>query len=67
MLKDGGVEVCIHKCIAVRHALSAEKTGVDIISMDGMECGGHPGVSLLLNNFVQLRHVPVSIFVFLGR
>jgi len=53
MLKDGGVEVVIHKCIAVRHALSAEKAGVDIISMDGMECGGHPGEDDV-GNFVLL-------------
>lgn len=35
--------ICIHKCVAVRHALSAQKMGVDIISMDGFECAGHPG------------------------
>jgi nitronate monooxygenase len=33
----------IHKCTAVRHALSAEKMGCDIISIDGFECAGHPG------------------------
>lgn len=33
----------IHKCTAVRHALSAERMGVDIISIDGFECAGHPG------------------------
>ncbi len=34
----------IHKCVSVRHALSAvEKSGVDAISLDGFECGGHPG------------------------
>lgn len=33
----------IHKCVAVRHALSAIRYGADIISMDGFECGGHPG------------------------
>ena len=35
--------IIIHKCVAVRHALSAIKYGADIISMDGFECGGHPG------------------------
>ena len=35
--------VVIHKCTAVRHALSAERMGVDIISIDGFECAGHPG------------------------
>jgi NADH:quinone reductase (non-electrogenic) len=42
MLKPHGV-VILHKCTAVRHALSAEKAGCDIISIDGFECAGHPG------------------------
>lgn len=33
----------LHKCTAVRHALSAERMGVDVISIDGFECAGHPG------------------------
>jgi nitronate monooxygenase len=33
----------IHKCTSVRHALSAERAGVDIVSIDGFECAGHPG------------------------
>lgn len=33
----------VHKCTAVRHALSAERMGVDAISIDGFECAGHPG------------------------
>ncbi|QGN53565.1 nitronate monooxygenase family protein [Novosphingobium sp. Gsoil 351] len=33
----------LHKCTAVRHALSAERAGVDVISIDGFECAGHPG------------------------
>ncbi len=41
-LKDGGVTV-IHKCTAVRHALKAEAIGCDAVSVDGFECGGHPG------------------------
>lgn len=40
--KQHGVKV-IHKCTAVRHALSAERMGVDAISIDGFECAGHPG------------------------
>jgi nitronate monooxygenase len=40
--KAHGVKV-IHKCTAVRHALSAERMGVDAISIDGLECAGHPG------------------------
>lgn len=40
--KAAGVKI-IHKCTAVRHALSAERNGVDVISIDGFECAGHPG------------------------
>ncbi|CAO3616118.1 unnamed protein product [Mucor hiemalis] len=42
MFKDAGI-IVIHKCTAIRHALSAQKLGVDIVSIDGMECAGHPG------------------------
>ena len=41
-LKDAGIKV-IHKCTAVRHALKAQKIGCDAVSVDGFECGGHPG------------------------
>ena len=41
-LKEAGVKV-IHKCTSVRHALKAEAIGCDAISVDGFECGGHPG------------------------
>jgi nitronate monooxygenase len=40
--KAAGITI-IHKCTAVRHALSAERNGVDMISIDGFECAGHPG------------------------
>ena len=40
--KAHGIKV-LHKCTAVRHALSAERMGVDAISIDGFECAGHPG------------------------
>jgi len=40
--KSHGVKV-VHKCTAVRHALAAERMGVDAISIDGFECAGHPG------------------------
>jgi nitronate monooxygenase len=40
--KAAGIKV-IHKCTSVRHGLSAERVGVDCISMDGFECAGHPG------------------------
>ena len=41
-LKAAGVKV-IHKCTSVRHSLKAEAVGCDAISVDGFECGGHPG------------------------
>ena len=37
-----GIKV-IHKCVAVRHALKAERIGVAVVSIDGFECAGHPG------------------------
>jgi nitronate monooxygenase len=40
--KSAGVKI-IHKCTSVRHALSAERSGVDAISIDGFEAAGHPG------------------------
>ena len=40
--KAAGIKV-IHKCTSVRHALKAERVGVDAISIDGFECAGHPG------------------------
>jgi NAD(P)H-dependent flavin oxidoreductase YrpB (nitropropane dioxygenase family) len=40
--KAHGIKV-IHKCTSVRHAMSAERMGVDVISIDGFECAGHPG------------------------
>jgi NAD(P)H-dependent flavin oxidoreductase YrpB (nitropropane dioxygenase family) len=40
--KEHGITV-IHKCTAVRHALSSQRMGVDAISIDGFECAGHPG------------------------
>lgn len=42
MFKAEGITI-MHKCTAVRHAASAERKGVDIISIDGFECAGHPG------------------------
>jgi len=41
-LREAGVKV-IHKCTSVRHALKAEAIGCDAVSVDGFECGGHPG------------------------
>jgi len=41
-LKAAGIKV-IHKCTSVRHSLKAEAIGCDAVSVDGFECGGHPG------------------------
>ncbi|MBS0303213.1 MAG: nitronate monooxygenase, partial [Proteobacteria bacterium] len=42
LLHEHGIKV-IHKCTSVRHALKAEAIGCDAVSVDGFECGGHPG------------------------
>lgn len=42
VLKDAGIKV-IHKCTSVRHARKAQEIGCDAVSVDGFECGGHPG------------------------
>lgn len=41
-LKEAGIKV-IHKCTSVRHSLKAQEIGCDAVSVDGFECGGHPG------------------------
>ena len=41
-LKGAGITI-IHKCTSVRHALKAQRIGCDAVSVDGFECGGHPG------------------------
>ncbi len=62
-LKSKGVKV-IHKCTSVRHAVSAERLGVDAISIDGFECAGHPGeddvgLIVLLPATVDAVDIPV--------
>lgn len=42
LLKEAGAFV-IHKCTAIRHGLKAVKLGADMLSIDGLECAGHPG------------------------
>jgi len=41
-LQDAGIKV-IHKCTSIRHSLKAQSIGCDALSVDGFECGGHPG------------------------
>jgi nitronate monooxygenase len=61
--KEHGVKV-IHKCTSVRHSVSAVKHGVDVISIDGFECAGHPGeddigLIVLLPATVDAVEVPI--------
>ncbi len=53
-LKDAGVKV-IHKCTSVRHSLKAQEIGCDAVSVDGFECGGHPGEDDIPNMILLLR------------
>eukprot|EP00239_Pterosperma_sp_CCMP1384_P005125 CAMPEP_0197849740 /NCGR_PEP_ID=MMETSP1438-20131217/13080_1 /TAXON_ID=1461541 /ORGANISM="Pterosperma sp., Strain CCMP1384" /LENGTH=330 /DNA_ID=CAMNT_0043462561 /DNA_START=105 /DNA_END=1097 /DNA_ORIENTATION=+ len=55
--------IVLHKCTAVKHALTAERHGADVISMDGFECAGHPGESdignlVLLAKAVRKLKIP---------
>jgi len=52
IFKKHGI-IVIHKCVAIRHALSAQRAGADMLSVDGFECGGHPGEEDI-GNFVLL-------------
>src|SRR5271155_2886573 len=61
-LKEHGIKV-IHKCTSVRHSLKAETVGCDAISVDGFECGGHPGEDdvpnfILLNRAAEALGIP---------
>jgi nitronate monooxygenase len=62
-LKASGA-VIVHKCTSVRHALSAQRAGVDVISIDGFECAGHPGEDdipglVLIPAAVKALEIPV--------
>jgi NAD(P)H-dependent flavin oxidoreductase YrpB (nitropropane dioxygenase family) len=62
-LKEHGVTV-VHKCTSVRHAMSAERYGVDVVSIDGFECAGHPGEDdtpglILIPAAVKALKIPV--------
>ncbi|KAL7273863.1 hypothetical protein RUND412_003261 [Rhizina undulata] len=52
--------IVLHKCTTIRHALSAEKLGVDFLSIDGFECAGHVGETDI-TNFVLLRRAAQSL------
>jgi nitronate monooxygenase len=62
-LKERKIRI-VHKCTSVRHALSAQKHGVDIVSIDGFECAGHPGEDdipglVLIPAAVRALEIPV--------
>jgi nitronate monooxygenase len=62
-LKAHGLTI-VHKCTSVRHALSAQRYGVDIVSIDGFECAGHPGEDdipglVLIPAAVKVLDIPV--------
>lgn len=62
-MKSAGIRL-IHKCTSVRHALSAERSGVDVVSIDGFECAGHPGEDdvgglILIPLAAQALRIPV--------
>lgn len=58
MLKAHGI-IVIHKCTSVRHALKAQALGVDALSIDGFECGGHPGEDDIPNMILLPRAADV--------
>ena len=54
-MKDAGIKV-IHKCTSVRHSIKAQDIGCDAVSVDGFECGGHPGEDDIPNS-VSYTHL----------
>ena len=61
MLKEADIKV-IHKCTSVRHSLKAEAIGCDAVSVDGFECGGHPGEDDI-PNFILLPRAAEELTV----
>lgn len=55
-LHDAGI-IHIHKVTSLRHALTAEKLGVDAVTVEGMECAGHPGMDNISSSIVIQRTV----------
>ncbi len=60
-LKDAGIKV-IHKCTSVRHSIKAQSIGCDAVSVDGFECGGHPGEDDI-PNFILLPRAAEEISI----
>src|SRR5262245_57673235 len=62
-LREQGIKI-VHKCTSVRHEMSAERHGVDIVSIDGFECAGHPGEDdipnlILIPAAVRVLKIPI--------
>lgn len=62
-LKAHGVRI-VHKCTSIRHAVSAQRSGVDAVSIDGFECAGHPGEDdvgglVMIPLAARTLHIPV--------
>jgi NAD(P)H-dependent flavin oxidoreductase YrpB (nitropropane dioxygenase family) len=64
-LKEHGVKI-IHKCTSVRHALKAQQIGCDAASIDGFECGGHPGEDDVPNFILLPRAADELTFPFVA-
>jgi NAD(P)H-dependent flavin oxidoreductase YrpB (nitropropane dioxygenase family) len=64
-LEDAGITV-IHKCTSVRHALKAQAMGVEALSVDGFECGGHPGEDDIPNMILLPRAADELEIPFIG-
>ena len=64
-LKDAGIKV-IHKCTSVRHALKAQSIGCDAVSVDGFECGGHPGEDDVPNMILLPRAADELVIPFIS-
>lgn len=65
MLKEHSIKV-LHKCTSVRHALKAERIGCDAVSVDGFECGGHPGEDDVTNFVLLPRAADVLTIPFIA-
>jgi nitronate monooxygenase len=62
-LKEAGIKV-IHKVPAVRHAQTAQRLGVDAVTIVGFECAGHPGMDdvttfILVQKAARVLNIPV--------
>lgn len=62
-LKGGSIKT-MHKCVSIRHALSAQKAGVDAVTMFGTEGGGHIGevgltTMVLVPRAVEALQIPI--------